>query len=305
MLLLLLPYLYCLFAMARLYLFWQFNPSFFSYVSPATVPDAFPERQPPVPKIIHQTWKNKEVPEKWRAAQQSCIDMHPGYKYMLWTDEDALALVRDKYPWFLATYSSYPYNIQRADALRYFVLHEHGGIYLDLDIVCIKSLDFVRHYNFTAPKTYPIGVSNDFLASAPGTAFAHHLITHLATWNHWFVVKYATVMFSTGPMFVTAQFTLFGDRDEMVILPADLYGKYAVSNGTVFKHLHGSSWHGEDAKLVFWLEHHGLLAASFAALLLITGALCYWFYGGNRTLPPFSSQAGPARGAQPGTNKGW
>lgn len=40
-----------------------------------------------------------------------------------------------RYPWFLETFDSYPYPIQRADAIRYFVLHHFGGIYIDLDDV--------------------------------------------------------------------------------------------------------------------------------------------------------------------------
>jgi hypothetical protein len=44
----------------------------------------------PVPRLIHQTWRTAEVPSKWKAAQQSCIDAHPGYQYKLWTDKNAL-----------------------------------------------------------------------------------------------------------------------------------------------------------------------------------------------------------------------
>lgn len=40
---------------------------------------------------------------------------------------------QDHYPWFLPTYLSYPYNIQRVDVLRYFILHKLGGIYIDLE----------------------------------------------------------------------------------------------------------------------------------------------------------------------------
>ncbi len=78
------------------------------------------------------------------------------------------------------------------------MLHKFGGIYLDLDIRCVKSLDFVRRFNFTAPKTYPIGLSNDVLASQPQDPFVNRLIHNLEFWNRWFAVKYATVMFSTG-----------------------------------------------------------------------------------------------------------
>jgi mannosyltransferase OCH1-like enzyme len=36
-----------------------------------------------IPKIIHQTFKNATIPNVWREAQQSCIDMHPDYEYMV------------------------------------------------------------------------------------------------------------------------------------------------------------------------------------------------------------------------------
>lgn len=42
----------------------------------------------------------------------------------------SLQLIAEKFPWFLDTWFKYPYNIQRADVLRYFVLYEYGGIYL-------------------------------------------------------------------------------------------------------------------------------------------------------------------------------
>ena len=43
---------------------------------------------------------------------------------------------QEHYPWFLPTYQSYPYAIQRVDVLRYFLLHSLGGVYIDLDMGC-------------------------------------------------------------------------------------------------------------------------------------------------------------------------
>src|ERR1700761_2068086 len=43
-----------------------------------------------IPKIIHQTYKNKSIPAIWQDAQQSCIDLHSpddGWEYKLWTDD--------------------------------------------------------------------------------------------------------------------------------------------------------------------------------------------------------------------------
>lgn len=52
-----------------------------------------------------------------------------------------MTLTAARYPWFLETFDGYRYPIQRADAIRYFVLHHFGGIYIDLDdvrIPCIR-----------------------------------------------------------------------------------------------------------------------------------------------------------------------
>jgi hypothetical protein len=46
-----------------------------------------------VPKLMHQTWQTTEVPEKWAAARQSCLDLHPDYEHRLWTDADGLEFI--------------------------------------------------------------------------------------------------------------------------------------------------------------------------------------------------------------------
>merc|ERR1712051_954255 len=52
---------------------------------------------------------------------------------MLWTDENGRELIESDYPWFLEIYDGYQFGIQRADAVRYFILHKYGGLYADLD----------------------------------------------------------------------------------------------------------------------------------------------------------------------------
>lgn len=36
-----------------------------------------------IPKIIHQTYKTENIPEVWSNAQQSCIELHPDYEYIV------------------------------------------------------------------------------------------------------------------------------------------------------------------------------------------------------------------------------
>ena len=248
----------------------------------------------PVPKLVHQTWINHDVPEEWRAAQKSCIDTHANYTYKLWTDQEGLELIRDEYPWFLSTYEAYPYSIQRVDAVRYFILHKFGGIYIDLDMGCNRELTFMREYGFTAPLTYPIGISNDVMAAQPGNAYLERVIHRLQYWNHWLFIKYIQVMFSTGPMFLTGQYAVGGGdvREGIGVIDGPLYGKYDFSGEAAFYHLHGSSWHGDDAGFIFLLDR---LRKNWVLLAVVASVavLGWWFW---RRRPRASSRSREGHG---------
>src|SRR5687768_5764884 len=96
---------------------------------------------PLIPKIIHQTWKDNDIPEHWKDSPEAWKLHHPNWEYRFWTDSDLRNLIRDKYPWFLEIYDNYPYPIQRVDAARYFILYTFGGIYSDLDILPNRPFD--------------------------------------------------------------------------------------------------------------------------------------------------------------------
>lgn len=51
-----------------------------------------------IPKIIHQTWKTKELPTDVKNWHLKIKELHPGWDVRLWTDEDNLALVKEHFP---------------------------------------------------------------------------------------------------------------------------------------------------------------------------------------------------------------
>jgi len=95
----------------------------------------------PIPKIIHQTWKDKHVPPNCIPLQRTWLTHHPDWKYRLWTDVDNRAFISQYYNWFLPIYDGYPENIMRVDAVRYFMLYHYGGLYVDLDFECLRPLE--------------------------------------------------------------------------------------------------------------------------------------------------------------------
>ncbi len=72
-----------------------------------------------IPRIIHQTWKDRDVPARFLDAQRSWREAHPDWEYRFWTDEDLAALVRECAPELVPLYEAYPEAIQRVDAARY------------------------------------------------------------------------------------------------------------------------------------------------------------------------------------------
>lgn len=53
-----------------------------------------------IPKIIHQTWKNNEVPEKWLPFKKKVETLNPLWEYRLWTGADNDSFVKKEYPNF-------------------------------------------------------------------------------------------------------------------------------------------------------------------------------------------------------------
>ncbi|MBW0542211.1 hypothetical protein O181_081926 [Austropuccinia psidii MF-1] len=241
----------------------------------------FPNR---IPKIIHQTWKTSQIPERWVPVRSSCAIAHPDWDYMLWTDESGRNLIKEHYSWFLPIYDGYPYPIQRADAVRYFILHHYGGVYMDLDIGCLRPMDSLLRFDMILPQTVPVGISNDLMFSAKGHPFMNFVIHRLAQFDHDYLLNYATVMFSTGPMALSAllsqarRSTVLSSTAVMSgfgpirILPPHLYGKNLAapqpSPGPFFTHYHGSSWHTEGAGMVLWLGKFGMFCL-YAAIAIV------------------------------------
>ncbi|KAI5970635.1 CSH1 [Candida margitis] len=215
-----------------------------------------------IPKIIHQTYKSENIPEIWKPGQQACIDLHEDYQYILWTDEMAREFISEEFPWFLETWDNYPYNIQRADAIRYFALYHYGGIYIDLDDGCERRLDPLLTVPAFVRKTIPTGISNDVMGSVPNHPFFLKAMESLSKYQRSWLVPYITIMISTGPLFLSViwkQYKRWGipEAGKVRILMPENYKGYQNS---FFAIAPGSSWHLSDANFIKSLANHLILA---------------------------------------------
>jgi mannosyltransferase OCH1-like enzyme len=95
-----------------------------------------------IPKIIHRSWKDARIPHDVypRVWVDSWPQAHPDWEHRLWTDDDNETLVRQHYPQFYDFYVQLFPPIKKADFCRFLYLHRYGGVYVDLDFVCLKNL---------------------------------------------------------------------------------------------------------------------------------------------------------------------
>lgn len=181
-----------------------------------------------IPRIIHQIWTNAndtpppaiiaELCDTWR-------ENHPGCEHRMWNRISLEQFIAEHHPQALPLLQGYPYDIQRIDVLKYFILHHYGGVYVDVDVENIKSVFklFREHdcyLSYDDDTTSIIG--NCFIACQPGSTFMAWVLSQLETAASSTAAesdKMNTVLRSTGPIFMTQSYHAFADKDRVKVLP--------------------------------------------------------------------------------------
>lgn len=147
-----------------------------------SMPDAIPEATAcaVIPRVFHQIWYQGEhaLPKKYRRYRQSWIQHHPDWEFRFWDAHMLQVHVDQHYSWFSERYASFPDDIQRIDAARYCLLASQGGVYVDMDIECLRSIDcLLPGHELILSRTN--GYNNAFMGSAPGHALWSSVFTNL------------------------------------------------------------------------------------------------------------------------------
>lgn len=233
-----------------------------------------------IPKIIHQTWKNNEVPYKWRGSPKFWKKFHPDWTWVLWTDKDIFDYIKLEHPEFVQVFLEFPHGIQKADAIRYFVLHDFGGVYSDLDLLPKRNIE---EYFSNGEKLYflfspNMNVFTNFLmASAPGEEIWRIIWKRLydPQLPNWAVGKHLEVMYSTGPAMVSDVVMNYphtvGFLPRKVFAPIDVTGEYGVDVGKTAGviMLPGQSWNSFDSTVYNFFYTHRVKFIVLSAILSI------------------------------------
>lgn len=240
-----------------------------------------------IPKIIHQTWKDENIPDKWEESPREWKRLYPTWEYKLWTDSSMREFMAEHYPDYLEMYDNYKYTIQRCDAFRYFVLFHYGGIYSDLDIVPTCNFEFLFQNTDTEvylPMTQNIlSFTNCLMASTQKAPFWIHLhkllrkrSTETKAW--WTFGKHFATIFKTGPQLLT--FSVETYNNTIGLLPRSIISQDMtnpdIKNRSFTRALVGQSWNEWDSHFLaffyvnrkYWYANLGLLFIYLVYLFL-------------------------------------
>lgn len=95
-----------------------------------------------IPKIIWQTYKTAFPPLEAVSSIRSWLDKNPEYQWYYFDDERCRRFIQDHFTEeFYQMYISLPIGVMKSDVWRIAVVYIYGGVYADLDTLCIQPID--------------------------------------------------------------------------------------------------------------------------------------------------------------------
>lgn len=165
-----------------------------------------------IPKLLHRIFLDDPIPDEFEGYWAHLKELHPiaqGWEFFTWNDSSDLGWIRNR-----REFDQARTHAGRSDVLRYEILAEFGGIYVDTDVEGLRPFD-----GLLDDGPFIGWEDENLLCPTVMGAPPHHpaitgLLGALPVWFH----KYAGAPPNrqTGPYFVTRYLR---GRSDMTLLP--------------------------------------------------------------------------------------
>lgn len=232
-------------------------------------------------RVLHQIWfwtisttyfESQKLYRKLKKFRDSWKLKNIEWCHVEWSKDNCYQLVKNHYPHHLDMYKNYTYDIQRCDAVRYFILHRYGGVYVDMDYYCNRSLDEVMK-NYTSD-IYLVQTPNKILLQDDDYVSNSYMISRASQHPFWlhamiememskdvpqYYGKHLVVMLTAGPSLLNKVYHKYKHRYNVKSLPSQLFQPYGirdelrnikVSKEVYAVHINQGSWAREDTSLL-------------------------------------------------------
>ena len=121
-----------------------------------------------IPKIFHQVWLGPNpVPDEYLKYRDTWAHLHPEWEFRLWTEENLPRTLRRE-----EVRDRLRVPAERADILRLEVLLDSGGVYIDTDMECLRSIDeLIADLDVFVADSKPGHANNAVIGALPGHPF--------------------------------------------------------------------------------------------------------------------------------------
>jgi mannosyltransferase OCH1-like enzyme len=174
-----------------------------------------------IPEKIHQVWLGSEFPADQVKYSYSWKYHNPSWEYKLWTDSD----VKDVDIPNRKLFDSITNLGQKSDFLRYHILKQYGGIYVDTDFECLKGFENLPTLDFFTGVGYPKDVELyvGIIVSVPNHPILNHIIECMTEARY--EGSWRNMFHTTGSYFFTRMFfDMVNEHTEgIVAFPPDFF----------------------------------------------------------------------------------
>jgi hypothetical protein len=188
-----------------------------------------------IPRNIFQTWGTKQVSPEFKQIIQTWSDNNPNYAYFLFDNIDCEEFIKANFD--EAVYNAYSRIIPgafKADLWRYCILYIYGGVYADIDTICLHKIDdfldntieFMTPIDLNNCPSYgKYNLFNAFIASTPKHPILMECINKIVYNVENNIIPFSNLDFS-GPGILGKSTNIFMGNNEN----ASFVGKEGIYN---------------------------------------------------------------------------
>lgn len=179
-----------------------------------------------IPRCFHFVWLGGDVPAEFQQYIDTWRQHHENWDIRLWHEPPSVLCNQDLYDRASELAPGSEAQL-RADILRYEILEEHGGVYVDCDFECQRSIEPLLDAVgcFAAWEETGVWVNNAIMGAVPDHPFISALIDGLEEQVERHAGPGVRPNVLSGPQYLTGVYK--AHKDAVSVFPQHLFYPYS------------------------------------------------------------------------------